>query len=74
MSGRDCRTDRVRLDAIDPEHSDPRVRASIEASLASCAVSDRVNLVTGRSRQLMELFQRGWERARPCTALRTLAF
>ncbi len=28
----------------------------------------------GRSRQLMELFQRGWERARPCTELRNLAF
>lgn len=28
----------------------------------------------GRSRQLVELFQRTWERARPCTELRNLAF
>jgi predicted GNAT family N-acyltransferase len=28
----------------------------------------------GRSRQLMEHFQRVWERARPCTELRTLQF
>lgn len=28
----------------------------------------------GRSRQIVELFQRTWERARPCTELRNLAF
>jgi hypothetical protein len=26
----------------------------------------------GRSRQLMEQFQRAWERSRPCTELRSL--
>jgi hypothetical protein len=28
----------------------------------------------GRTRQLLEHFQRVWERARPCTELRTLQF
>ena len=39
----------VTLDVVDPAHDDPAIRASVEASLVACGVSDRVRLAPGRS-------------------------
>jgi glycosyltransferase involved in cell wall biosynthesis len=50
----------VVLDAIDPAHDDPSVRASIEESLTRCGVSDRVNLAAGRSPESIAHLGRKW--------------
>lgn len=39
----------VAVDAIDPAHDDPEIRAVVEATLAACGVADRVHLAGGRS-------------------------
>jgi glycosyltransferase involved in cell wall biosynthesis len=39
----------VRLDVIDPAHTDPDFRAIVEQSLAGCGVSANVNLAASRS-------------------------
>jgi glycosyltransferase involved in cell wall biosynthesis/predicted O-methyltransferase YrrM len=39
----------VRVDAIDPAHDDPGVRAEVQASLDACGAADRVRLSGGAS-------------------------
>jgi glycosyltransferase involved in cell wall biosynthesis/SAM-dependent methyltransferase len=39
----------VHVDVIDPAHDDPVIRVSVEESVARCGVSERVNLIGGRS-------------------------